>query len=191
MDVKDGKKPNYLLRGGIVLVLLLLGLLEIRMAYFAPAEDPSGGTAEERTFAYRLGDTLSFAEEATGNPYCVEGLYENEGTHTWTSGNAKMTFDLEGEYEDLLLEFSYTVYAPPQRVYVFAGGSEVGNFTAAEDGTASIPIPGDLVGNGRLQLELVFPDAVTPKSRGESDDLRLLSLGMLDLRISNAARTEG
>lgn len=183
LSVTDEKRTNYFLRGGIVIVLLLIGLLEIDMAYFDKAED---GSNKAGLYSYHAGDVLSFAEEATANAYCVDGFYDNEGTHTWTAGNtAKMIFDLDETYENLLLKFSYIVYAPPQRVYVFANGEEIANFTVTEDGNTEIPFSGACVENGRLKLEIVLPDAVSPKSRGESEDLRLLSLGMLDCCISD------
>ncbi len=174
---------------GLAGVLLVLAVLEIRAVYFDKTGSAFNEEASAPSYEYRIGDALSFAEEATANPYCVYGFSANEGTHTWTSGYiAKMAFDLEGEQENLFLDFSCNPYVSPQRVFVYANGNEIASLTVEGPGSQRVPLPAEVIADRRLSLDFVLPDAVSPKARGESEDGRLLALGMLDICISGDAQ---
>lgn len=145
------------------------------------------GNTDAQTYQYRLGDLLSFTKDATANAYCRSGFSKNEATHTWTDGEeAEMCFELNGTYDDLLLDMDYGVYAPPQRVQVYVNGNEVTDFVASGDEHRSIRIPGALIKDGRMELRFAFPDAVSPKEKGESTDARKLALSMYGICISPA-----
>lgn len=169
----------------LVVVLLLVGALELRMAYFEPAEDSLAYAEKNGVLSYQLGETLTFYDTATAAPYCRSGFSLNEGTHTWTEGNfAKMYFQLEGEHEDLALDFSYTmVYGSSQRVIVYANGYETANLTVTEPGSQTVRIPKEYVADDSLELEFWLPDAVSPAVNEGSADTRALALGMSELCI--------
>lgn len=138
----------------------------------------------EKQFEYQIGDLISFAESDIVEKYCVNG-FSIESGNVWTSEqSAEMYFKLKGEYENLVLEFQYGVYAPPQNVEVFVNDNLLGSFAAAEDGKQTFNVPGEYIYNGKLNLRFGFPDAVSPASRGENEDIRLLALNMKDIRIA-------
>lgn len=137
----------------------------------------------EEQFDYQIGEVLSFVQPGSAEKYCVSG-FSLEPSNAWTSEqNAEMHFNLKGEYSNLTLEFGYGVYAPPQEVNIFVNGNRIDSFTAFEGGTRSVAIPNEYVQEGRLDLGFEFPDAVSPASRGENGDGRLLALNMKDIRI--------
>ncbi len=170
----------------LIILFLVLGALELYMAYGERAEGFFSVAAPEREYAYQIGEKLSFREDATANPYCIEGFSLNEGTHTWTSGKfAKMCFDLTGEYKNLVMKFSCRVYAPPQRVEVYVNGYKLTSFVASKSKKHSIYIPAKYILKDRLRIEFILPDAVSPAEMEGVSDTRLLALGMLNLRISS------
>lgn len=152
----------------------------------ADLSDSVESAAYELSYPYQLGEILSFGEQNTAKQFCVTG-FDFEPTHTWTVGKyAKMCFDLNKEHGDLLLQFDYNVYAPPQMVYLFVNGHEIDNFYAEGPGNREVGIPKEYIPQNELKLEFAFPNAVSPQSRGESADLRVLSLCMNNLCISDS-----
>ena len=142
---------------------------------------PKDNTKE---IAYNLNEELSFGKEATANTYCLYGFSHNEDGHTWTDGmGAAMMFDIQDDYDDLEIVLEYTIYSESQRVIVYVNDNEVANYVATGPEEKVITIPKEYVPDNRLKLRLELPDAVSPKSKGESADGRILALAMKSLKI--------
>ncbi len=138
----------------------------------------------EKQFEYQIGELISFTESDIAEKYCLNGFSIEPG-NVWTSEkSAEMHFKLTDEYENLVLNFQYGVYAPPQNVEVYANDNLLGSFTAVGDGEQEFDIPGDFINEGKLNLRFALPDAVSPASRGESGDVRLLALNMKNIQIA-------
>lgn len=142
--------------------------------------------SENSDYSYELGNQLSFMEDATAKDYCVYGFSRNEGSGTWTDGNsAQMRFDIIGDFDNLRIKLEYgRTYALGQRVIVSANERKVAEFIAAGKEEKEIIIPGEYLDNGNLVLQLELPGAVSPESRGESNDGRKLAIWMEGITIT-------
>lgn len=139
------------------------------------------------SYQYHIGEVLSFAKEATANGYCISGFSKNEGTHTWTLGTtSEMYFEINDEYDNLLVELECGVIHVPQNVIFYANGNEVGQLVFDKDNNKkTILIPHKYVADGKLELKMEYLDAVSPKDLGESVDERILSLSLKSMVISS------
>ena len=86
---------------------------------------------------------------------------------------------------DLTGEFQFAgVYAPPQRLVIRCGDLTLYD---AELSSAVVPVkftlPEDCIEDGMLALDLEYPDAVSPKSRGENEDNRELAFAFESIRF--------
>ena len=137
---------------------------------------------------YELGTTLSFATEATGNIYTVEGFGNNTGFRTKTYGPSTVlkipVTDLPGSGQlKATLRFSP---APDYRYSILANGNEV---FSSESGSAKpgkkivFEIPADIFGEDReLTLEIRFPD-IDPAEMEKSVKQRTPTGGLVSLLI--------
>lgn len=141
--------------------------------------------SKKKSYKYRIGQELSFEKEATANSFCKLGFYKNEVTHTWVGkdGCAEMYFELEGKYDNLLLQFEYGIYAPPQEVKIVANGNIIADYEVMEREQKEIVIPSDYIENDVLDLKFEFPDAISPAERKESRDIRKLALEMHSIKL--------
>lgn len=139
-------------------------------------------------YFYDLGRELSFSSKTpTANKYCKHGFSGSEDTHTWTDGReAELQFVIVDEHGDLVLNLDYFTYTDSQHVIIYANDNKIADYQASREETKTVPIPKDYVENGRLSLKFDLPDAVSPSSRGESEDGRVLGLAMKSLIISEA-----
>ena len=140
---------------------------------------------------YHLGDTVSFDKEGTANDYFVRGISsaEENSDSVWSLGTSgQITFRVGDITEDLVGEFQFTtIYAPPQQLIVSSGGQVLYDqvLTTAEEPVTFV-IPAECVKDGILTLDLEYPDAVSPESRGESTDVRELAVRFLSMKIDYA-----
>ena len=145
---------------------------------------------------YNLGTVLSFRAVDTvnsANPFIMLGFSGAEQNFTWTDGReSQMLFKLlpAKANRDLLCKMEYGVYAGPQRVIVNANGKKILEYTAKNHEKKVFFIPKEIIQNDELLLSFSFPDAVSPKKRGESNDARELALSMRSLSISEYYPTE-
>lgn len=147
---------------------------------------------EYSSYIYKIGEDLSFAEDATANIYCKSGFHTNEGTHTWAGkdGCSEMHFELDGKYDNLLLELEYETFAPPQQVKIYANEKMIADYSAAGYEQKQIVIAKEYVKDGVLDLKFEFPDAVSPADLQVSSDARKLSLCMYSMCISSTKDQE-
>ncbi len=146
--------------------------------------------AEKERKKYDLGETLVFSESQTIDEYCSYGISYSESWGAWTDGNeACMVFDIDGDYQNLLLKMNVAAYMPPQNVKVFANENCVAEFSVCEAEEREIIIPKEYLKEGVLYLRFELPNAVSPISLGESIDGRKLALALTDLVIVSTDKT--
>lgn len=134
---------------------------------------------------YELNTKMTFADEDMAKKYILSGFSAKEIWGRWTDGNrAEMSFDIGTVGTNLELMMEYSTYAEKQQVIVSVNGTVVEDYVAVGAETKSIIIPAEYVKDGKLLLTLELPDAVSPQSRGESEDARELALAMKTLKIS-------
>ncbi len=138
----------------------------------------------EKDFSYTLGKELSFGEDISANDYYLYGFSTNGEEYTWTNGTgAAMLFRVNDEKEDLALSMKYHIYGEKQRVKIWVNDNEVANYEAIREEEKVVLIPKEFISDGEIRLQFEFPDAVSPKSRGESLDERILALGIKSMKI--------
>ena len=102
--------------------------------------------------------------------------------HAWTDGNGAglyLYIPDHGE-EDLRLHLGlHMVYDAPQQMIVRCGDEVLFDESIeAEETMVTVPIPADCVREQMLGLTFQFPDAVSPKDLGESEDERRMAFGL-------------
>ncbi len=148
--------------------------------FYAPGD-------ESVYYPYELGTELSFMEEDTASAYCIYGFSENEGTHTWTNGtSAAMAFRFDEDFDSLELSLDYGTFDGEQRVIIYANDNIVANYVANGSEMKSLIIPKEFIEDGNLTLRFEFPEARSPKSLDQSEDARVLALGMHKISISSS-----
>ena len=130
-----------------------------------------------RKLIYSLGTDMNFCEESN---YVVSGISVGEtDDYVWTNGNSmKMKYKIDDvgyQYVHAIFETAH-VYDLEQTVIIFVNGEEVYNnrIREGEDLEFDFRMPDD----GIVEMEMQFPEAVSPKEKRESEDERKLALGL-------------
>lgn len=133
---------------------------------------------EGKTYLYTLDTELSFEDNGLAHDYCVLGVDEDNWTYADT---AVMQFQIEEEYNNLLLQINYGIYGDSQHISVYANNNIIDDYVATAGENRTIIIPHDYVKNGKLTLFFKLPDATLPTN----GDTRNLALYMQNIAISS------
>ncbi len=134
-------------------------------------------------FRYDLGQVVSFDDTAQdAHRYFTQGVSWTDLDHAWTDGNGAglyLYIPDHGE-ENLRLHLGlHMVYDAPQQMIVRCGDEVLFDESIeAEETMVTVPIPADCVREQMLGLTFQFPDAVSPKDLGESEDERRMAFGL-------------
>jgi hypothetical protein len=153
----------------------------------------SGFSASARYPTISRGQTVSLANAAAAPPYFKSGWSGKEPTAIWSDGD-RATLALHADKvkagEPLTVSIDGQAFlAHPdsaQTVIVRSGGRALATWRydkAAPAGVRKVKVPADLVHNGDLELELDFPDAVSPAQQKVSGDPRRLGLYVSALTV--------
>ena len=147
------------------------------------------GKNVNRQRKYKLGQELQFSTKGSQiwDVYCVKGFSRAELEHTWTDGNeAIMRFKLGSIRHNLCLNMRYFTFGR-QTVRLYANGCLVADYIANGETESNFIIPKECFADKKNELTLRFelPDAVSPLSLGESDDMRELALAFMSMVISS------
>ena len=103
----------------------------------------------------------------------------------WTSGE-KVTLRYDDAQiennSDLELYISYNTYGEKQHIVIYANEEIIADYDAMGSEEKEIIIPGSVIDNGKLLLEILLPDAKKP----ENGDQRKLALWMKKMIIREA-----
>jgi len=142
---------------------------------------------------YKLSETIFFdAEHFNAADYMVSGLSvpENWGG-TWTNGKEArlIAYIDEDVRSDLTLELnSLGTFHGPQRMIVTCGEQILFDEVHTDISIPTkISIPLACVQDKELELVFHFPNAISPKSIGESEDERELAFALSSLKIYQVA----
>ncbi len=132
---------------------------------------------------YILGETVSFdGTDQDAHRFFESGISDAEGNFAWTDGDtARMLADLGSAVEsDLVLQLDLAaIYQAPQRMTVRSGEAVLFDESIADvSSPVNIVIPAACVEDQTVELIFEFPDAVSPKERGESGDARELAFAI-------------
>jgi hypothetical protein len=145
---------------------------------------------------YQIGETIDFSTPASA-PYVAFGWGQAEDLGRWTSDDvAHLTLHLtEPVGEPLELVAHGMGFVPPpldhQDVTWTVNGRELATwrFTQIFAPTEQrLLIPADVIGPSRdLRFELRIPGAIAPVTVGMGADIRLLGMGLKDLRLQRTS----
>lgn len=138
------------------------------------------------TAPYQLGDTLYFDLRATGRPYEVSGFSSADHMSTWTSGD---TGEICLPLKELPAEESVTVHMSflsvmtgSQRLIVTCAGETVFDDTVTQMQVA-FAVPSNLIKDGMLDLCFAYPDAISHKDAGKSEDTRKVAFALVSMTV--------
>ncbi|MBE6035711.1 MAG: hypothetical protein E7222_13590 [Clostridiales bacterium] len=149
---------------------------------------------EEKTVAdYKLGTVLSFDRNGNAFEYVEYGVDPGEYDSSWTRGTkAKLSMNLKtNPVRDLALHINLSSVNPglsgEQRIRLYINGKLIEEKAVApEDLNLEFIIPYQEVKKGKTEFVLEFPDAIAPNILGTSEDVRVISISMYSLVLSQA-----
>lgn len=135
---------------------------------------------------YSFGDVIFFfGAHNNSRAYITTGLSGTEEHFTWTEGHHLDFFAAFEDYEPQKSIHSFIdcgVFNGTQRVNVIVNESQRIELVARD----GIPLEFDFEpsDNGKVHIAMDFPDAVSPKSLGMSEDPRVLALALKTITFS-------
>lgn len=141
-----------------------------------------------KPYIYEIGDTILFNKDYTRGDYDLHPYFQSGISHMeWNNGSmsetrwsegkrGKMRLNI-GQTEDLIGEIQVeAVYEPPQRLIIYSNGKTLYNKEVfSTDSPITFKISKDCIQQGVLDLDLEYPDALSPASQGKSADSRELA----------------
>lgn len=126
-----------------------------------------------------------FADKEIDESILLEGVHQIEDWGRWTEGNETIIYLNTGKPDkNLILELEYRVFNPEQHVKVLVNDHVIDEYVeTAGENQRQFVIPRKINKTGALTVRLLLPDAVSPKSIGMSEDSRVLSLGLIRMKI--------
>lgn len=142
---------------------------------------------------YRLGKPIDFTSKGRGQRFTGKGWSHAEPTGTWTSATtARLSFQLvEIPRRDMMMTLTAHPFLGDGKIDAQVVRIRVGRFTVAhlrfsDPGFSEhrIKIPSAWLQEGKLNLDLSIPKAVSPLDLGLSSDGRTLGIKVKSARIS-------
>lgn len=140
---------------------------------------------------YIPGEQLSFAPGGSAWQYASGGWGGAEQWGSWSLGNTEGAIVLNLPESSYRLEVDTMTYLtekhPNQTIIAEANGTEIAKWTfdlGAPSGTRSAVIPKSLIHDGSLRIAFKAPGSVSPKQLGQSEDTRVLGLGVRSLTLN-------
>lgn len=135
---------------------------------------------------YQLGEEIVFTDDSDGRRYFQKGISGIETDFAWSLNNTgTMALNLGSVSGDLIGEFQFKgIYAPLQKLVIRCGDLVLFD---AEIRSEEIPIhfliPKDCIVDGKLVLDLEYPNAVSPKEHDGAEDSRKLAFRFYKIRF--------
>lgn len=162
---------------------------DARRMLISADECPSGpqGTPRVRLTA---GAPLSFSDR---NNLCGEGWSHVEAWGRWTDGgHAGLNYELAKPADGQVLEFASRAYVagspPTQRVGVRINGRDAPEWVFTPDNARQITHIAIPDGATEIRVEFAFSDARSPKQAGQSEDARVLGIGVSAVCLTPAGK---
>lgn len=136
---------------------------------------------------YKLGEDILFStENRTADKYVVQGLSYNEKDFSWTAGESlsmEIWMDKNVANKKVKAIFEVlNVYNGKQTVDFIVNGNKLDSIIL--NGGGQFEFEFTVPPSGLIELELSFPDAVSPQELGRSEDARKLALGLVKATIT-------
>jgi hypothetical protein len=142
---------------------------------------------------YLPGEQLSFVPGGSAWQYAGDGWGGAEGWGAWSLGNMEGAILLNLPTSSYRLDIDAMAYLteqhPTQTIIAEANGTEIAKWIfdlAAPSGTRSAEIPKSLIQDGSVRIVFKAPGSVSPKQLGQSEDVRVLGIGVKTVTLSAA-----
>jgi hypothetical protein len=139
---------------------------------------------------YLPGEQLSFVPGGSAWQYATDGWCGAEAWGAWTLGNVDGSLLANLPTSSYKLDVDAMAYLteqhPNQTIIAEANGTEIAKWTfdlASSSGMRSAEIPKSLIKDGTLKIVFKAPGSVSPKQLGQSEDTRVLGLGVKTLTL--------
>ena len=133
--------------------------------------------------AYQTGDSVYFdGTQADAHQYFVEGMSGTEDGFAWTDGNTARFYAYisADTTSDLIMQINLRmIFNAPQHILVMSEDRVLLDDVIAEVAAPiTIYIPAECVQDQSINLTFQFPDAISPKALGVSEDGRDLAFAL-------------
>jgi hypothetical protein len=146
--------------------------------------------------AYKPGDAISFASTGSGNIFLDQDWFSSEPWGTWAKRDGEVQLAIpkgSGPYQiDVDAMAFLNARHKRQQVVVEVNGTRIAKWdfeVNAPEGERTATIPEGLIKDGSVKIVFRALGAVSPKQIGESEDGRVLGIGLKTLTL-RAARQD-
>lgn len=151
---------------------------------------------DPRNLKVAFDQILSFAAAAGTERFRRSGWSPSEQAFTWTDGrSARLRFELRPVKAHVGIRMRLTgLFKAPQlaaqTVRVWVNGTKITEWNVAATSDFRVIVPMELLRpDGRLDIKLELPFAVSPKALGISEDPRILGVRCSEVEITRAVQT--
>ncbi len=151
-----------------------------------PVEENFLQELDDEQIKYQLGDEVLFTEEGGGVNYFRRGISYVRTDYPWTLGKDGVMYLNIGEVPgDLTGTFRFAmIHGASQRLIIKSNGQVLyDQEVSSADKAAIFTVPAECIQDGKLTLELEYPEAYSPKSAGENTDGRVLAFAFSSIRF--------
>lgn len=146
----------------------------------------SAGIHVNNPYSYQIGDKIRFSQEENGKHYFLSGISNEENETVWSSGyTSRMYLTFEEEQNEMTANIKLAgIYGNTQHVIIKSDEKILFDANVTnESREIHFTVPRECIQDGKLQLDFEYPDACSPKSKGESNDDRILALKFYEIQF--------
>jgi len=135
---------------------------------------------------YQYGTKITFGNDGNSEQYQVTGWSHPEEGFTWTEGNrAELLLPINKTTSATTMQICLTPYIKKgkldrQRINVYINDEKIGELkaTSPEKNMYTIDIPEKYMSGQSLKIAFELPDAASPKSVENSEDVRVIAVAL-------------
>lgn len=137
---------------------------------------------------YHPGDRILFTKEDDGRRYFESGVSGIEKDFAWSLGNfSQIILNISEPPSNLIGEIQFkSIYAGPQKLVIRSAGQTLyDEEVVSTNDSVQFLIPEKCLQNGRLILDLEYPNAISPfdRTNGNKQDTRPLAFAFSSIRF--------
>ena len=141
---------------------------------------------EQQIHPYDWGTRIHFGVSGNGDAYLSTGWTKTSPALNWNDGkSAELIFGIKEPQRDVIVEIVFVPYIisgilDRQRIKISINGQPATELVChnARKKLISTVIPREMLQGDRMVLLFEFPDAISPRELGESNDSRKLCMGL-------------
>lgn len=149
---------------------------------------PNDTISEDYRYVYQIGTKLSFDSQFTAKDYVKSGLSYPENGFTWSNDHVvSFRFIFKHRIEKgILIELKQFPFNEKQTINVIVNSNYVCQYVVDHSHSDyQFFIDSSIIYNDEINLKFIIPNAVSPSSICDSDDIRILGVAFIEMTIKD------